>query len=315
MLSSLIEKGWLVSGTVNSRRFYYVKDHLGSIRLTIDDKGTVVSAQDYYAYGQMLRSYNNSTPEEKYKFTEKERDTETNYDYFGARYYDSEIGRWLSVDPLADKYPGWSPYNYTLNNPINKFDPNGKYVVSAKGKTVSRVTLTRNTWNSITAFINPFYAAGEKMVMSDPSWGITTGDIVGMAASGIMKGTFKTVGKLIQNSSTPLSKEINQIFKRTEDLTNSMLSAGLDVMTSDQVENNLLIDKEVFNIAVKTGLGTYSTAGNPGILTINPTKEHSRERVIEDLGDIEERINNFLNGRMFNELNDDELDELRNSFN
>ncbi len=36
--------------------------------------------------------------------------------------------RWLSVDPMADKYPGWSPYNYTLNNPINYFDPNGDSV-------------------------------------------------------------------------------------------------------------------------------------------------------------------------------------------
>ncbi|HEX2963541.1 MAG TPA: RHS repeat-associated core domain-containing protein, partial [Ignavibacteriales bacterium] len=51
-------------------------------------------------------SYTNQT-DSRYKFTEKERDLGTNYDYFGARYYDSELGRWLSVDPLASKYPGW----------------------------------------------------------------------------------------------------------------------------------------------------------------------------------------------------------------
>ena len=43
-----------------------------------------------------------------------------------GRYYDSKMGRFLSVDPLADKYPGWSPYNYTGGNPINRIDPNGK---------------------------------------------------------------------------------------------------------------------------------------------------------------------------------------------
>ena len=41
-------------------------------------------------------------------FTSKERDVETGLDYFGARYYDSWSARWLSVGPLANKYPGWS---------------------------------------------------------------------------------------------------------------------------------------------------------------------------------------------------------------
>ncbi|APF20832.1 RHS repeat-associated core domain-containing protein [Caldithrix abyssi DSM 13497] len=48
--------------------------------------------------------------------------------YFGARYYDPAIGRWLSVDPLEEKYPGISPYVFTLNNPIKYYDPDGKQV-------------------------------------------------------------------------------------------------------------------------------------------------------------------------------------------
>lgn len=107
-------------------RFFYFKDHLGSIRMTLDENSEIVSAQDYYPYGEILRSYTTGADvNSKYKFTEKERDTETNYDYFGARYYDSELARWLSIDPLASKYPSWSPYNYVLNNPLIFFDPNG----------------------------------------------------------------------------------------------------------------------------------------------------------------------------------------------
>jgi RHS repeat-associated protein len=112
------------------KRLYYVKDHLGSIRVTVDSTGNIVSYDDYDPWGMQLegRSANYGSANEKYKFTGKERDVETGYDYFGARYYDSRIGRWMSVDPLAEKYPGLSPYQYSANNPIIFLDPNGKEI-------------------------------------------------------------------------------------------------------------------------------------------------------------------------------------------
>ncbi|HOL74254.1 MAG TPA: RHS repeat-associated core domain-containing protein [Bacteroidales bacterium] len=61
-----------------------------------------------------------------YKFTAKELDNEYSYTYFGARYYDSELSGWLSVDPMSDKYPSLSPYCYTANNPIILIDPDGR---------------------------------------------------------------------------------------------------------------------------------------------------------------------------------------------
>ena len=60
----------------------------------------------------------------------KERDSETGYDYFGARFFWSALGHWLSVDPLADKYPGISPYAYCAWNPIKYLDPDGRWSVS-----------------------------------------------------------------------------------------------------------------------------------------------------------------------------------------
>ena len=63
-------------------------------------------------------------------FTGKERDEETGYGYFGARYMDHELmTMWLSVDPMADKYPCISPYAYCAWNPIKLTNPNGKEVM------------------------------------------------------------------------------------------------------------------------------------------------------------------------------------------
>ena len=67
--------------------------------------------------------YNRKTT---FPFTGKERDRETGFSYFGARYYDSDLtGLFLSVDPMSDKYPSISPYAYCAWNPVTILDPNG----------------------------------------------------------------------------------------------------------------------------------------------------------------------------------------------
>ncbi len=63
-----------------------------------------------------------------YTFSGKEKDSETGYGYFGARYYDSGLSIWLSIDPMSDKYPSMSPYNYCANNPVILVDPDGREV-------------------------------------------------------------------------------------------------------------------------------------------------------------------------------------------
>jgi RHS repeat-associated protein len=60
------------------------------------------------------------------KVGSKELDKETGLYYYGARYYDPAVSYFLSTDPLAEKYPGMMPYNYTMNNPVRFVDPDGK---------------------------------------------------------------------------------------------------------------------------------------------------------------------------------------------
>ncbi|MGD9494459.1 MAG: RHS repeat-associated core domain-containing protein [Bacteroidales bacterium] len=64
----------------------------------------------------------------RYTFSAKELDDETQYSYFGARYYDSDLSVWLSVDPLSDKYPNLSSYAYCANNPVMLVDPDGNEI-------------------------------------------------------------------------------------------------------------------------------------------------------------------------------------------
>lgn len=81
-------------------------------------------------YGEnYVREHTASPYSERFTFTGKEKDSESGYHYFGARYYDSEVlTGWLSVDPMADKYPSLSPYNYCAWNPVKLVDPDGDSV-------------------------------------------------------------------------------------------------------------------------------------------------------------------------------------------
>ena len=68
------------------------------------------------------------------------REEETGYGYFGARYYDPTIlTSWTAVDPMADKYPNLSPYNYCAWNPVKLVDPDGKdfeKIIDHENKTI-----------------------------------------------------------------------------------------------------------------------------------------------------------------------------------
>jgi len=73
-----------------------------------------------------------------FTFSAKERDLETGYSYFGSRYYSSDLSIWLSVDPMAVKYPSTSPYAYCRNNPIVLIDPNGTFDTRAEARKYRR---------------------------------------------------------------------------------------------------------------------------------------------------------------------------------
>jgi RHS repeat-associated protein len=111
--------------TINeeSRMFYYHTDHLGSTRLVTNESKNIVSATTYHPYGEP----NAEEGTEEYLFTGKEQDV-TGFYYYGARYYDPEIGRFLTGDPLKGERrepQTLNRYAYCLNNPLKYIDPTG----------------------------------------------------------------------------------------------------------------------------------------------------------------------------------------------
>ena len=112
-------------GMTDDGVFYYHPDHLGSATWITSDRGQAVQYLHYMPFGELWENQQASEYNERFKFTGKERDAETGYDYFGARYYSPMLGHWLSVDPLSDEQPHITPYAYCKWSPINRFDPDG----------------------------------------------------------------------------------------------------------------------------------------------------------------------------------------------
>ncbi len=145
-------EGRIKPGTGGYSYQYDLKDHLGSVRMTFDKDpmtglARIVQEDHYYAFGGKLagRSYDFANGN-RYTYTGQEHmELIDLYDH-GARMYDHELGRWHAVDPLAELYAGYSPYNYVLNNPISYLDPTGLGVedfiyIDTDGNEIDRVKM------------------------------------------------------------------------------------------------------------------------------------------------------------------------------
>ncbi|MCF8298045.1 MAG: RHS repeat-associated core domain-containing protein [Saprospiraceae bacterium] len=139
--------------------YFYHPDHLGSSSFISDVNGDVNQHLQYLPFGESFidQQTNHNI---RFTFSAKEKDTETNYSYFWARYYNSDISVWLSVDPLASKYPSMSSFMYCAGNPVMLVDPDGRKIRPSsnysndlinsaiisifKGKNISELFFTQN---------------------------------------------------------------------------------------------------------------------------------------------------------------------------
>ncbi|MFC1755125.1 RHS repeat domain-containing protein, partial [Thermoproteota archaeon] len=108
---------------------YYHSNHLGSSNIITDETGAQVALYEYAPYGT-LASMSSGEEKTNYKFTGKEMDSSTGLYFYGGRYYDPEIARFITPDtivPSASDPQTLNRYAYCRNNPLKYVDPSGHF--------------------------------------------------------------------------------------------------------------------------------------------------------------------------------------------
>jgi RHS repeat-associated protein len=148
---------------------YQSTNHLGSASLELDERGQIVSYEEYAPYGsstyQAVRRQTETT--KRYRFTGKERDEESGLYYHGSRYYAPWLGHWVSCDPVVSMR-NTNRYSYSLCNPVMFYDPDGqepqKYDPfnlfggsEPKPTDAADPNPTKSGWNPSTGELDPRY--------------------------------------------------------------------------------------------------------------------------------------------------------------
>jgi len=225
--------------------YFYHGDHLGSSSYITDINGDATQHMEYLPFGEDFVNEQNATSYyTPYTFSGKERDMETQYSYFGARYYEAGLSIWLSVDPMSDKAPDWTPYRYSFQNPVKYIDPNGLFedeatATAARNKAVEKFGASR---------ITEVYFNSEKN-----EWGF-----------GVSVDEMPTVGTVENGVSTTSASRTNGVYtdepkldQMDADFTASVVTGGTTIF-GNAAE---LSDMKVLGKNLGT-LGTIVTAAN-----------------------------------------------------
>ena len=299
------------------KRHYELSNHLGNVQVVVSDKrisvcdeylaverfeAEVLSAVDYYPFGAPLpdRQWyaNSDSSAYSYGFNGMRMDNEIsgvgNSLDFGARIYDSRLGRWLSRDPLESFFPSWSSYTGFLNNPIYIIDPSGKGGIASKvldenGRTVAiKVAATIYIYSSVKDQTELHSVAEGIKANIENNWNSvsyidpSTGEVMTTAPTTSAAG-----------NTVPVIFEVTVIVKSREEVVdmveNNKLSHGENIIEiiddetgmPSQVEGN----SGVINLAQQRKNGTTAAHEwghileyiNPNVTTDNVARYHADE--------------------------------------
>ena len=121
--------------TVGTETHYFHYDANGNVTETVDSNGDLTASYEYGPFGELV-SESGAYTDNTYKFSTKPQDEETGYYYYGFRYYSTNLGRWISRDPIGE-FGGINVYVIVENNSINWIDKLGLILKPLDTKSIS----------------------------------------------------------------------------------------------------------------------------------------------------------------------------------
>ncbi|SIR73455.1 RHS repeat-associated core domain-containing protein [Chryseobacterium sp. RU33C] len=253
-----------------NRYIYQYRDHLGNARVSFSKNSEgvleVTDTNNYYPFGlnhiEGMLSSSNFGGYYSYKYNGKELQETGMYDY-GARMYMADIGRWGVVDPLAEQYRRWSPYNYAVNNPIRFIDPDGRgvndIIITGSAGAIEKYK------NEISKGTGGFYIAN-----------VDSSGKVSLVSTGI--------GSL----GIEMTAEQKAFYQEYSNVVNSS-----DVVKQEVVENdvNTVVDSWVTNKIDIADIAEFDKAGNggatsAGALIHSTVEQHEKAKLSLNAGDL-----------------------------
>ena len=248
---------------------YQLANHLGSSVLELDRDAQVISYEEYYPYGSTSYQAVRASVEapKRYRYTGKERDTETGLYYYDARYYIPWLARWASCDPkgLAD---GVNLYTYVRDNPIRYRDPSGRdaddswhinWSAVGKGALIAGIAIVAVAAVVATAgAAAPLLASGTALALGATA---ETAAVAATAATGLVEAGTLTLGVV----------GAGQLATGTAEVV-----TGRDAVTGQKLTNDQRSEK-LGGVAVgwaAVGLGAaLKGAGTPSEISEGPPPE------------------------------------------
>ena len=165
-------KGYLTLSGSTPTYHFFMKDHLGNTRAVVNQSGTVKQEYQYYPFGKRWDDVYEYY-KQPYQYNGKEMDEMHGLRWldYGARMYEPALGRFMTMDPMAEKYYSISPYAYCANNPVNAIDMNGDSIailsISSQHIALLIQNDEQNSWqyysiNGNNVYICGFFIGGRK---------------------------------------------------------------------------------------------------------------------------------------------------------